>query len=455
MSTKKISVQLFKPGIVQGNTIMLGDKLIKLWRLSTDRPIQLVFGSFKQEFTIISVPKNNGLRISAVLARQLGLPSKAMLRIHYHAGSRTLRLGPLIGIMISRDYPNTPSNPFGSISMFCRELVNACQNQGAHVYFFTPDHITSNTNSIQGWYYDDGWHITQMPIPNVVNNRLTSRKLENKPSVQHFMREVKSLHGGHVFNEKFLDKTEVFDALRKESNIHRYMPESHLLNGYPVLKKMCAQYPVVFLKPVRGSLGKGIIRLSKNSDGTYQTLSTTLGGAQKNIYANLPKLFNTISGKMKTTRYQIQQGLTLIEHSKRPVDFRALVQKNGSGQWSITSIVARTAGGNHFVSNLARGGSLSHVKEAVMKSNMPISAKKSAEANLKLAAIQISKSLDNTIPAHFGELGIDLAMDTSGRIWLLEVNSKPSKNDNTPLHVQKVRPSVKQLISYSRFISGF
>lgn len=455
MSTKKISVQLFKPGIVQANAIMLGEKLIKLWKIPTDRPLQLTFGSFKQEIIVIPVPKYSGLRISATLSRQMGLSSHPVLRIHYHAGSRTLRLGPLIAIMISRDYPDKPDNPFGSISMFCRELVNACQKQGAYVYFFTPEHIKSSTSSMQGWIYDGGWRMTQMPIANVVNNRLTSRKMENNPSVQHFMKEVKSVHGSQVFNEKFLDKTEVFDALKKEVNLQRYMPESHLLNGYNILKKMCTTHPVVFLKPTRGSLGKGIIRISKQPDGTYQTLSTTLGGTQKKIYATLPKLFSSISGKMKSTRYQIQQGLILIDHGKKPVDFRALVQKNSTGLWNVTSIVARIAGGNHFVSNLARGGSLSNVKEAVNKSNMPIAAKSTAYVNLKSAALQIAKGLDNAIPAHFGELGIDLAMDNTGRIWMLEVNSKPSKNDNTPLSEQKIRPSVRQLIQYCSFLSGF
>lgn len=92
-----------------------------------------------------------------------------------------------------------------------------------------------------------------------------------------------------------------------------------------------------------------------------------------------------MSGKMKTTRYQIQQGLTLIDNSGRPVDFRALVQKNRTGKWSVTSIVARIAGGSHYVSNLARGGSLSTVKDAVAKTQLSGSAKASAYAGLHTA----------------------------------------------------------------------
>lgn len=453
MSKKKISVQLFKPGIVQEHTIMLGERLVKLWKIPTNRPLQLAFGSFRQEIIVIPIPKYSGMRISTTLSRQMGLHSAPILRIKYHAGSGTLRIGPLIGVMISRDYPDMPDKPFGSISLFCSELVNTCKKQGAYVYFFTPDDINTNHTTIQGWIYDNGWRMTEMPIADVVNNRLTSRKLENKPSVQHFMKEVKSLYGSHVFNEKFLDKTEVFDYLKQNASLIRFMPESYSLNGYDVLKKMCTRYPVVFLKPIRGSLGKGIIRITKQPNGTFHTLSTNVGGTHRQIYANLPKLFSGISEKMKSTRYQIQQGLNLIDHDKRPVDFRALVQKNGTGKWNVTSIVARIAGGNHFVSNLARGGSLSSVKEAVNKSNMPPASKNSAFVNLQKASLQIATGLDTLIPAHFGELGIDLAMDNTGRIWLLEVNSKPSKNDNTPLNEQKIRPSVRQLIQYCCYLT--
>lgn len=120
----------------------------------------------------------------------------------------------------------------------------------------------------------------------------------------------------------------------------------------------------------------------------------------------------------------------------------------------VTSIVARTAGSNHFVSNLARGGSLSTVREAVSKSSLPPGTKDSVQLQLPRTALAIARGVETFIPAHFGELGIDLALDQSGRIWLLEVNSKPSKNDNTPLNDQKIRPSVKQMILYCRYLAG-
>lgn len=454
MSKLKIPVHSVHSGILQENAVMLGEKSMKRLKIPAHGSIQLTFGSFRQEVTVIPVPKSDSLRVSEGLARRLGLRQKLMLGASYSSGSRNLRLGPLIGVLVSRDHPDQPDRVFGPITMFCRELTNACHAQGAYVYFFTPEGLEARSSSVQGWVYDEGWRKLSLPVADVINNRLTTRKAENKPSVQHFLSDVKSRYGTHFFNEKFLDKTEVFEALAQDPALHRYLPESHPLNGLAVLKRMCSSYPSVFLKPVRGSLGKGILRISKDETGGYRLLSTTPMGTRKQVYPSLAKLFQSIAPKMKTTRYQIQQGLPLLELGKRPVDFRALVQKNGTGKWGVTSIVARTAGSNHFVSNLARGGTLSTVREAISKSSLPAGVKESTQIQLPRAALAIARGVETYIPAHFGELGIDLALDQSGRIWLLEVNSKPSKNDNTPLSDMKIRPSVKQMILYCRYLAG-
>ncbi|MNB68726.1 Endospore coat-associated protein YheD [compost metagenome] len=454
MSKLKIPVQTVQSGILQDNAVMLGDRLIKKLKIPAHGPLLLAYGSFRQEVTVIPVPKSDSLRVSDALARRTGWSGRRLLNASYSPGNRTLRLGPLIGVLVSRENPDRPDRPFGSITQFCLELTNACQAQGAFVYFFTPGALEGANSTISGWVYEDGWKKLRLPVADVVNNRLTTRKAENKPSVQHFLSEVKSRYGTHFFNEKFLDKNEVFDALRKDSSIQRYLPESHLLSGFAMLQKMCARYPVVFLKPVRGSLGKGILRISREEGGGYKLHSATPIGTRKVSYPSLAKLFQAVSPKLKTARFQIQQGLPLMESGRRPVDFRALVQKNGTGKWGVTSIVARTAGNHHFVSNLARGGSLSTVREAVGKSSLSPGAKESAPVQLPRAALAVAKSVEAYIPAHFGELGIDLGLDQSGRIWLLEVNSKPSKNDNTPLSGVKIRPSVKQMVQYCRYLAG-
>ncbi|GIO95534.1 endospore coat-associated protein YheD [Paenibacillus lautus] len=452
----KISAQLIRSAQLSDNDIKLGDRLIRQLRIPTDSKVQLAFGSFKQEVSVTSGGKSNSLTLSPSVFSHSGLLPRTVMNVKYYPTERTLKLGPLIGIMVSRYQPDEPDKPFGSISAFCLEMVNAAKKQGAYVYFFTPDMIGSNPATLEAIAYDAGWKKLSVPAPDVINNRLSTRKLENSPSVQHFMREVKSRFGTHIFNEKFLDKSDVFEALGPDAKLQKYLPESYLLSGYPTLKKMCAAYRTVFLKPVRGSLGKGIIRISRQENGHYQTMTTSLEGSNKNTYSSLPKLFSSLSGKIKKRRYQIQQGLDLIRINRRNVDFRALVHKDKNGKWAVTSVVARIAGGNHFVSNLARGGTLSSVKDALAMSSIPLNSKQTAPARMNQAALDIAHGLEAAIPYHFGELGIDLAIDTTGRIWLLEVNSKPSKGENAPLNADsKVRPSAVRLVQYCQYLTGF
>ncbi|MFH5185677.1 YheC/YheD family protein [Paenibacillus sp. TAB 01] len=455
MKRTKVKIQIQNAGpFSDDRVIMLSDVLVKKWRLPTQSTLQLRFGSAKHEVKIVPTTQAGILRINDSIAAKCGLTHGDVLCIHFKAATRTLHIGPLIGVLISRVYPGAVEKPFGAITAFCRELHDACKIYGASVFFFTPEECHSG-ETVQGWHYTGKWVKRSFPVPNILYNRFTSRKLENRANVQQFIKHAKTQHQAVLFNEKYLNKTEVFDALRKEQGLHIYLPESYLLRNYQMLKSMCTKYSTVFLKPITGSLGKGIIRIKRQPDNSYVCHFTNLSGARKQTYDNLAAMFSSLSGKVKQQRHQIQQGLNLISIGGRPVDFRALVQRNELGQWGITSIVARIAGNHHFVSNLARGGSLSSLKDALARSNYPSSA--DGNAKLRKASLAIAKGIETQIPGHFAELGIDLALDTQGRVWLLEVNSKPSKDDNTPLagNESKIRPSVKQLVQYSRFAAKF
>jgi glutathione synthase/RimK-type ligase-like ATP-grasp enzyme len=456
MATTKIAIHVQNDSaFLEDHVIMLGATYLKKWKISANQAVTLCFGSFKKAVKVIPVARLAGLRLQESLANHFGLHHGAQLSIRYRISTRVLHIGPLIGVMMSRMSTKDSDLPFGANTAFCKELTEACAKNGAFVYFYTPSGITPNSQTVNGWSFSKQWHKKTFPVPNVVYNRLTSRKLENQPEVQNFMNDVKSHHGFVVFNEKYLNKTDVFEALKKEPGLQGYLPESYHFKNYLMLKSMMSKHATIFLKPITGSLGKGIIRISKLSNSSYQYSFNSINGARNKIFPDLASLFTSISGTLKRQNFQIQEGLKLIEVNGRPVDFRVLVQRNEIGDWSLTSIVARTADQFNFVSNLARGGSLSKVREVVDKSNLSPANKTNLSSKLGHAALKIAKGIEMQIPGHFAELGIDLAADAMGKIWLLEVNSKPSKENTTPWNENKIRPSVTKVVRYAQFLAKF
>lgn len=436
-------------------TIDIAEQWAKALNIPTDTPLMLRFGTVQLPVILRAAPhmQNRGMGISKTMARKLGMPQHARLRLHYQPEARTLSAGPLLGVLMSRVY-RKPDRPFGSNTAFCKELTDAFREEGGSVFFFTPQEIANERSRLRGWIWHGGWQQATFPVPDVVYNRLTKRKLENSAVVQRFFKQLKSKYRSHVFNEKFLNKTEVFQALQQDAKLLRYLPESHLLNNYTTLHTMCQKYRAVFLKPIRGSLGKGIIRITRQGADAYSMQTMSYSQPKVQFFNSMPKVYKALAAKMKRTRYQIQQGLPLLHIQQRPVDFRALVQKNGKGTWALTSIVARIAGQNHFVSNIARGGALSPVREALQQSTLASVKTKKVHLQLKTAALALANGIEQQVPYHFGEMGVDLAVDHNGKVWLLEINSKPSKNDNTALQSDRIRPSVKKIVQYTRFLSG-
>ncbi len=68
----------------------------------------------------------------------------------------------------------------------------------------------------------------------------------------------------------------------------------------------------------------------------------------------------------------------------------------------------------------------------------------------------MANTFEELVDGHYAELGIDLAVDKSGKIWLLEINFKPSKTDDTVINPSlTTRPSVIRLIEYTLYLTRF
>ena len=359
--------------------------------------------------------------------------------------SQTLKLGP-VAALLTDSIENQDNGPkFRSIHLFCEELQQGICEKGGFFFVFSYKQFLS-----QGYYMEDGkWKAAQLPVPDVIYNRIHSRALEFKKEFKHFRQKVDQLLIP-FFNDRFLSKWEVYEHLKHERNVDSYLPNTKLFSKDHFID-LAQKYDTLFLKPIHGSQGRNIIKINRDPDFHYsfETSIKTLP-VKKDASFSLEELFLLIKPLIHNRFYIIQQGISLMSYQSSSMDFRVLCHQNQDNIWRVTSTVARISANQEFVSNLARGGTLTRPLNALRTC---FSDKKSIEvlAQMKELALVTASIISRNSQGIIGELGIDIGVDQEGKPWLIEVNSKPSKNFEDGL--AKIRPSAKAIIQFCTILA--
>ncbi len=434
----------------QADLVLHRAAALKLQLPATVVRINLSFGSCEQKVNVRVVAGDTPLiRLSRSVAQQLAIPDGVRLHLHYDRASKTLVLGPLLAILVSRRQQG--KEMFGQLTPFCREVIQTARMKGAYAYVMSVQDVQLNQEKIRGWVYrNHSWISSNFPFPHAIYNRLGSRSQEKRENIQEIMGGLKG-KGCKIFNEQFLNKWQVYQALSSIPSVSYYLPETVVYHGYQSLKQMLDKHAIIYVKPTDGSMGRGIYRIRRHPRG-YLCQHSTLTGSVSRIYKNINALYQGMSPRISKIPYLVQQGIRLISQGGNPIDIRVLIQKNRQGKWGITSMVARTGSNRNIVSNIARGGNIGSVKQTLRRLPGP----KPSITQVRSAALQIGNALEKSMAGHYAELGIDLCVDTSGKLWLLEINSKPSKTEDTlhPAH-HGPRPSVVRMVDYTFHLAGF
>lgn len=432
---------------------------VKKWLMPMNAPHTLSCGSATTSVRLMASKKTSkirSIRIRQSLAEVLGLYGSGRLNVRYSPRHHHLQIGPMLGILTNNINKHATSDDrrFGDMTRFFTECHLAAELRGIQVFLFAPDDLNVRAKQITGWTRIKGhWKQCRFPLPNVIYNRITSRRIEEQETLQQKLQWLQSRHRVQLFNERFLDKWQVHRTLWNDSAIRFMLPYTQLYIDLRQLKEMLKKFALIYIKPVNGSLGRGVMRLHLKGKHCHMQY-TTLNGTITKSNVSYQEIAQQMARRIRHGRYLIQQGLPLITSLGRPVDFRALLQKNGSGKWSITSIVGRIAGDTHIVSNQAHGGTVAGVTRIIAQVD-PLFPKPSTRL-LRQRALQVAHSFERQIDGHFAELGIDLAVDMRGNVWLLEINSKPSKSDDAVTNpALAIRPSVHKTMDYTCYVTGY
>ncbi|MBV7508173.1 YheC/YheD family protein [Bacillus sp. sid0103] len=395
---------------------------------------------------IVDLDQNNMMLIPENILNIFCMPVQGFkFQAIYRPDVLTLELGPLIGLLT--DFPSIKQEEphFRSIHAFCEELHQGITENGGFFYVFSYDEFLN-----QGYYLLNGkWTSFEHPIPDVIYNRIHSRKLEKSVQFKHFRERIETLQIP-LFNERFLSKWEVYNQIFQEKHLYPYIPKTKIYTKEH-LYELAQEYETIFIKPVHGSQGRNIVKLIKEDESHY-TLQSSIPSLNNNSSNKfiIDELHYLLEPYLQNRFYIIQQGVELFRYESCSMDFRALCHKNLNNHWQVTSIVARIAAKDEFVSNIARGGRMIRPLD-VLKTSLGPKRSLQILALMKELAVETASIISNSSTGITGELGIDIGVDQEGKLWIIEVNSKPSKNFEDGLG--KIRPSAKALIQFCTLLA--
>ncbi|WP_127530122.1 YheC/YheD family protein [Paenibacillus kobensis] len=234
------------------------------------------------------------------------------------------------------------------------------------------------------------------------------------------------------------------EALWAYPNLRDHLPDTMLFSQQAFID-MIDKYKVVFVKPDLGMQGKGVMKVTtiKENGGGYVIRTADNAFAYRDVRNAAKKLSQLIGHQ----QYLVQQGIDLIRLKGKPIDFRALLHIKPDGNWRFFGIMGKVAAANQIVTNYNSGGRAIQLHQAL---ELSIEESHEWEMLIKQLSGQFARAMKKSFP-RITELGLDLAIDTKGQIWLLEANTKPHyklfRHHSNPSLFAKIASSARSIRS--------
>ncbi|WP_082083833.1 YheC/YheD family protein [Paenibacillus beijingensis] len=309
-----------------------------------------------------------------------------------------------------------------------RRMTVAGRKMGLEVFVFTPQDVNYSSNRIHAHMYDpdkETWSRKWRPFPNLIYDRCRIQRSHRFEQLKKFRARY-----GHLtfLNRPLRNKWTVYLTLKEDARFRERLPETDIYEKPQDLADMLRKYPLVYVKPINGTGGRGILRIEKQKNGGYliqgRDQARRIIPPQK---ADASTLFERLaSWDLNGRRYVVQQGIQLKLSSGRVHDYRLLVQKNSRGEWAATGGAGRIGAARSVTSNLHGGGKAVTMKELLGKWIGDDVKAESIRLETEKFGIEVAAYLERQY-GRLCELALDIAIDRKGSIWLLEVNPKPAR----------------------------
>jgi hypothetical protein len=336
------------------------------------------------------------------------------------------------------------------------DIIRTGKELNTEVYVITAEELKLSGRKMRGFRYNADkklWVRELVPVPHVVYNRVPFRKMEMQPEVQQTIQACIRSNQVSLFNPSFFNKWSLFEWLNNSPVTRKYIPVTQQLSSSIELERLLSVHPAVYLKPIKGKAGRGIMRLErttgKNRQPEYRLFVQDNKEMQHIVHTHKDLLWKDLIDRCGVKEYIMQQAITLTSFKRRAYDLRVLVQKSSKGRWSVTGIGARLAGKSSITTHVPRGGSIDN-PEKLLTHAFGQNAAGRIIKQTRQAALLLAKQIEKSSGQQLGEMSMDLGVDTSGRIWFFEANSKPMKFDEPDIR----QKSLESIIKYGVYLTN-
>jgi len=237
-------------------------------------------------------------------------------------------------------------------------------------------------------------------------------------------------------------KTKVLEG---DIAIRGYMPETRLFHAKS-LRTMLDKYGMVYVKPVVGSLGHGVMKVEKLTAKRERRVRYAFQlEERRREFAGYKEALQALMRETGGRPYLVQKGIKLLKYKGRPFDIRLMVQRTPKGGWEATGTVGRAAHPRKIVTNGSQGGTIYPTTYLLKPHGAP---KEVAAALKRMEAVGLNtvRRLHKAYPV-IREIGIDYGVDAELKPWILEVNTSP---DPCPFALLKDESILRKIVRYGK-----
>jgi glutathione synthase/RimK-type ligase-like ATP-grasp enzyme len=403
----KVIPDYTRKGFITLNPEMISKTVMKNRKITY---VKFGIGCSEVKVAVTQEVDANEILLSHEVMEELRMP--AFLPYEMTFGKNNMVFGPYIGMLVEKKEERL------------RQIINNLESYllcyeeiGGAVLVFSEEGVEMDKHLIRGFMFNPenvSWEEGTYIYPAAIFKRTGIRKrLRN-----HFQ----GLLGDTIFNNYVFNKWEAHEWLNNFEAVRQYLPDTIMYSKPADVREFLKQHKSAFIKPIYGSQGTGILRLDVKGD--WFILHCRREGENRETYfKTVGELTEFLKNNLKEEKYIVQRDLKLISMDERKIDFRLILLKDGDGQWKDIGMIAKYGVKGNITSNVSTGGS-AEAAEKTFKNTLQLSDEEATNLRNKMSSIgkKAAFGLEES-GISCGNLGIDMAIDMEGHIWIIEINN--------------------------------